>query len=608
MKKALKKILDLETFFQSLPAARVLSRANGEILLVNGMANKLLDIKNSQRWKNLKNLIELVSQYKNEIVKDYPAEGRIIRYHGQYLDLGKNGKFIFVMLSDVTDDWLGERQKDVLEFIASTASQRLPTSEWINSILKRIVVMIGIKSASIMLYNEPSKTLETVYSSAKMKGAALKLNLNEGLAGVSAKNKTSLALYTGIDRAHRKLIYKSPAPGSYLAVPMVIGTKIVGVLTIRDKAGIFFREQDKTFYEIVANRIAITLEYRDLLERLKEDYERLTTVITHTFHGKALLNNNNEIIMANPALAELLEMNLNDLPGKCLDELLPELKNILDPKTEQAEKEIELHSLESRPWVQIGLAKIKRKDGKNTVVTIRDITAEKQLEETKNDFIATATHELRTPLTAILGYLSMINNRPVNLDDKQKTYLQRIGKAAGTLSELVEDLLSVLRIDQEATKFNPEKLKLLPIVKETVHVLETKTAHKKIRIKIPKENYFVHCDVNALQKVILNLIDNAVKYTHRNGRITVKFSPIKAGGKKMIRVSIKDSGVGISKRQQERLFEKFERVQNELSVEAGGTGLGLYITKKLVEQWGGRIKVTSTLRRGSIFTFSIPAY
>lgn len=605
MAKIVKNLPQLAAFFESLSSARVISKPDGEILVINSLAAKLLGKKGSEKWRNLKNLIEVVSLYKNEVIKDYPTDNRIVRYHGQYLDLKKGGTFIYVMLSDVTDDWIGERQKDVLEFIASTASQSLPTEKWIESVLKRIVIMTGITSCNIMLFNREARSLEVAFSSHKITGKPTKLRLNEGLAGISAKQRASLAFYSGINS--KKRLRKSTEPGSFLAVPMVVGPRLIGVFNIKEKAGSFFREQDKAFYELVANRLALSFEFKRLVERLKEDYERLTTVITHTLHGKALLNSRKEIIIANPSFTELLERNIEDVVGKRLDELLPELSSLLAKNQKQTEAELELNSLEAKPWVGVVLAKIRRQEGENTVVTIRDITAEKQLEETKNDFIATATHELRTPLTAIRGYLSMINSRPVNLDDKQKVYLQRIDKASNTLSELVEDLLSVLRIDQQATKLKPEKLKLRPIVKEAVHGLETKITNKKIKVSIPSQNYSVHCDANALQKVVLNLIDNAVKYTPRGGKISVKFAPIRSGAKKLVKVSVKDNGLGIPKRQQQRLFEKFERVQNELSVEAGGTGLGLYITKNLVEQWGGTIKVVSSLGKGSMFTFTIPS-
>ena len=581
----------------------VAANRNGRITGINKMAEKTLGKAGSKHRKFLKDILTMITRSHSEIIRDYPLGERVIRFHGKYVEDGDTSEnLIIVEINDVTDEWRDEKQRDILEYIASGGSQNMTTKMWANALLTRIMIMMKVKGYELFLFDPLTQQLKTFASNYGHPKNKI-IRLGQSIAERSGKLKLPIAKYN---------LKKSPQQGrlntpiSILSVPMVIGQRLLGVVNIIDRANKYFREKDKIFYSIIANHLAIDIEYRSLLERIRVERDRLSTVISNTLHGELLLDNKNHIIMSNSAFAELVDRDIKKIIGRELTEILPETTQVLNKKNREFYKEFELTSLAGKPYIGMSMIRITEKQYENIVVTIRDITAEKRLEQLKNDFISTATHELRTPLTVILGYLSMLNNKNETLDEKQKVYIERIGKASRNLFDLVEDLLSVFRLDQEGSELRPQRLMLMPIVKELIHSLESKISNKKIRISMPQEDYPVYADSKALQRVLLNLIDNAIKYSRQGSKVSVNFTPLKKT--RMVRVDIHDNGIGIPKNEQKKVFEKFHRVPNELSVEAGGTGLGLYITKKLVEQWGGAIELTKSTAKGSTFSFTVPSH
>lgn len=256
---------------------------------------------------------------------------------------------------------------------------------------------------------------------------------------------------------------------------------------------------------------------------------------------------------------------------------------------------------------------------KGVVWNLRDVTerrvAEKvqrenaeQLEKAKTDFISTATHELRTPLTALQGYLSLLEKERDQFKGKETAYIGKIWRATKKLHVIVEDLLSVLRIEERK---EPEikEFSMQDLIREITAEFQTRVMQeKKILLINVSDDCMVSADHEATKKILSNLVDNAIKYTPAGGQIEVFcYREKRAAERGDIIIQVKDNGVGISKKYQGKLFAKFSRVPNPLSVKAGGTGLGLYIVKQLVEMQGGDISVESEEGRGTVFAFTLPA-
>lgn len=232
----------------------------------------------------------------------------------------------------------------------------------------------------------------------------------------------------------------------------------------------------------------------------------------------------------------------------------------------------------------------------------------KTIDKLKDDFVSIASHELRTPMTAIRSYAWMALNRPdVPLSKNLEKYIARILISTERLINLVNDMLNVSRIESGKIEINPEAIDLVSLAKDIIDELYfSKSEEKSIQFKvlekpIPK----VFADPEKLRQVFLNLVGNSLKFTPSGGKITFDFFT----DGKVVETSVSDSGVGISKEDINKLFNKFSRLDNSYTAAAtsGGTGLGLYISKNLVELMHGKIWVNSEgLNKGATFTVSLP--
>jgi len=586
----------LNNFLSDLYFGVVIIDHKNQVLLTNKIARKTLGSRTtSDRWRTVFEIAKITAKTKKHYINDYRKNNRVLRMRTQYIKINPaQPGLIAVSLRDATREWYEQRQNDILSYLTATFADPIPYQEWVKSVLNRIKVLLNTERVEMMLWIKEKKVLQVLVVTGDKKDTPAEIKLGESLPGKSAQRK-ELVTSENFKWAGKKY--------SLLSVPINIGDNLIGVLNIADKKNHFFSQQDISFYEIIANRLATNFEYKRLLDELKQEHNRLTAVVYNTDQGKVLLDENSRVVMANPAFASLIQKNWPNIKNQHIQELLPELSNLIQTNEIRIYNEVRLYGLEGQPWVGVYLAKIKTENGDNTVLTIRDITSEKNLENLKNDFISTATHELRTPLTAIMGYLAMLEDRG-NLDEKQRLYAKRMERASNNLFDLVEDLLSVLRIDEKGPGIKLEKHKILPILQEVSHNLESKARHKKNKVKIPNKNFSVYADASSLQRVLLNLVENAIKYSPAGSIVKVKFTA--PSNKKYLRVDVVDQGVGIPSREQEKIFTKFHRVHNPLSIEAGGTGLGLYITKKFIEQWGGEIWVSSKLGKGSTFSFTVP--
>lgn len=233
----------------------------------------------------------------------------------------------------------------------------------------------------------------------------------------------------------------------------------------------------------------------------------------------------------------------------------------------------------------------------------------KQLDRLKDDFVSIASHELRTPMTAIRSYAWMALHRSdVSLSATLEKYLARILLSTERSINLVNDLLNVSRIESGRVEINPEPVDLLSLVRDIVdEVYYSKSQEKNIRFAVSNQQVpRVLADPEKLREVFLNLTGNALKFTPAGGKITFNF----LSDGKTVDISVSDTGVGISKDDMSKLFHKFSRLDNSYTsaATAGGSGLGLYISKSLVELMHGKIKVYSEgLNKGTTFNVNLPA-
>jgi PAS domain S-box-containing protein len=248
------------------------------------------------------------------------------------------------------------------------------------------------------------------------------------------------------------------------------------------------------------------------------------------------------------------------------------------------------------------------------IAVFRDITREKEEERQKAEFISTASHEMRTPVAAIEGYLGLaMNPQTATIDEKAKSYLQKAHESTQHLGRLFQDLLTVSKAEDARLIPKPSVVDTIALVREIVQGLQQKAHDKGLFLAFkPAESdnegnrkmlpiYYSYADQDQMREVLNNLVDNAIKYT-KQGTVTVDVT----GTNEAITVSVTDTGLGIPPEDVPHLFQKFYRVDNSDTREIGGTGLGLYISRRLTEANNGHIGVNSTYGKGSTFYVQLP--
>ncbi|HEX8932187.1 MAG TPA: ATP-binding protein, partial [Patescibacteria group bacterium] len=378
------------------------------------------------------------------------------------------------------------------------------------------------------------------------------------------------------------------------------------------KSGDEIETLSHSFAEIV-NRL---LQRETSLQQEKSETE---TILQSLTDGVVAVDQSGKIISFNKAAEKATGFAITDVIGKSVDavlhfyqgqELVP-LHEYSD-QTEQNIKQLKnegLH-LSSKDGQKISMALtispvILENQKGGFIIAFHDISRERELEEMKLDFVSMAAHELRTPLTAIRGYASLLQlQNGKQLDSSGKELIKRLVVSGENLGNLIENLLSVSRIERSMFSVDLRPVDLSTTIKNVIDNVRPQANTKKqtITASVADELPVVFADSFRIGQVILNFVANAVNYTQEGGSITVRAEQKDNN----LKISVTDTGRGISKDALQKLFTKFFRVSGSLEQGAKGTGLGLYISKSIVEMHGGQIWVESELGKGSTFAFNLP--
>jgi len=251
-------------------------------------------------------------------------------------------------------------------------------------------------------------------------------------------------------------------------------------------------------------------------------------------------------------------------------------------------------------WLAVAVSRFEG----GIVVTLRDATVEHALERTRSDFVTTASHELRTPLTAVYGSVRTLLEREDSLDEAQRRRLLRvIAQESDHLAQIVDQLLVAAQIDRGQLNLNETECDVAELCSSVVDAAETRKPDSiELDFVAPTQTRPLRCDPPRLKQVLVNLVENAIKYSPEGGRIEVRVSDFTD----RVRIDVLDQGLGIPPSEQGRIFEKFYRLDADMTLGVGGSGLGLYISREIVEQMGGILSVRSRRGTGSTFTVTLP--
>jgi two-component system phosphate regulon sensor histidine kinase PhoR len=364
------------------------------------------------------------------------------------------------------------------------------------------------------------------------------------------------------------------------------------------------------------------------LDRMAEQLnERIRTIVRQRNELETVFSSMSEVVLAvdtderviklNKAGASIFAVNEKDVPGRLLQEVVRnidlqgQIKQIL-AKQEPLEDEIILQDAEGERFLQTNGTPLHDDSGRNigVLVVMNDVTRLRRLENVRRDFVANVSHELKTPITSIKGYVETLLDGAIDQKEEALPFLKIVMKQTNQLSAIIEDLLSLSRIEKQSEHKEVELIaaELCPVVEEAVLTCQMKAMGKKITISTRcQEKLRARINFTLLEQAIVNLVVNAVKYSNDGSEVIVRAEEkVEKDGEKRIIISVQDFGIGIAKKHLPRLFERFYRSDKARSRKLGGTGLGLSIVKHIAQAHGGDVAVQSQEGVGSTFFISLP--
>ena len=346
---------------------------------------------------------------------------------------------------------------------------------------------------------------------------------------------------------------------------------------------------------------------RTQIQSMAEEKQKLNAILQGMGEGVMVVDSDGAVALVNPAFRRMFALG-DDVTGQQLAEVSrnPELLDAYQEHQRKAgdlQREIALQPQGQTlltHWVPLEFDGRRR----GVVAVFHDISDMKKLENMRRDFVANVSHELRTPVTVIKGYAETLLLGALESDPQRaRRFTEVILAHSERLTALINDILTLSRLEAKGAALELTSLDAGPIVRQAVHLLADRAAAEKIdlQVDLPAGLPQVMADPGSLEQVLINLLDNAVKYTPGGGAVRV-FSE-DAGA--YLKIVVADSGVGIAFKDQQRIFERFYRVDEGRSREQGGTGLGLAIVKHIVQLHGGEVAVSSDLGRGAAFSFTL---
>jgi len=423
---------------------------------------------------------------------------------------------------------------------------------------------------------------------------------------VTEVDEAALAAF-GFDERQLEIAH-ALAPRSYVTVPLIArGTVLGSVSLVTAESGRTYGEDDLALALELARHAAIAIDNAQLYAQA-ERRAQASRVLESVGDGVVLIDREDTIRLWNPAAAAIVGLPEADVIGRRIADVIPrwnevaQILPIASTPSEPVRAETTPVEIEGRElWISgSGVAL-----DEGVVYAFRDLTEERLLEKMRAEFVATVSHELRTPLAAIYGSAQTIRRPDLDLDDTIRgELLDVIASESDRLAAIVNDLLLSSQLDAGGP---PVQIESCDATKLAAAVVDSARTHLpdgvEVELDLAEDVPPVVANPGQLRQVLGNLVDNAVKYSPGGGPVLVTVE----NGVGRVRFSVRDRGIGMPASELRRIFEKFYRLDPDMTRGIGGTGLGLYISRELVRRMAGTISVESKLGEGSTFVVELPA-
>jgi two-component system sensor histidine kinase VicK len=396
---------------------------------------------------------------------------------------------------------------------------------------------------------------------------------------------------------------------AYLGVPLTgpEGT-LAGVLSVYSIRPRAWRSEEVEALLALAGNTSAALANAELYSRVSLEKERSVAILANIADGIVAVDRDRRVVLWNAAAEEITGVPQEEAIGRTTMQVLNRELESAEATTRTGQRLVSLQRAGEEVWLSLSEAVMLDPLGAvaGRIFAFRDISADRMIEQVKSDFVAAVSHELRTPLTSIYGFAETLLRQDIPFgDEERRTFLGYIASESERLTEIVDQLLNVARLDAGDLKVELGRIDVGSVVSELVKTVEESGAMNghRFEVDLPDETLAAEADPDKVRQVFNILVENALQYSPGGGTVIL-------GARRnadRVEVRVVDQGIGIPAGERERIFRKFYRAESAARDGAAGTGLGLFIAKELVNAMGGRIWVDSTEGEGSSFSFELPA-
>jgi two-component system NtrC family sensor kinase len=488
---------------------------------------------------------------------------------------------------------------ETLTELARMITASLDLDHVLKSIVHASVELTGAEEGSLMLIDEETGEL---YMRASRNFneefvSTFRLQINDSLIGSVVRTGETVIF----DDNTPQKIKTSYLVHSLIYIPLKLKDQIIGVLGVDNRHNrMSFSQRDIGLLNTMAEYAVIAIENARLFEEVLSERKKLEMIINQIDDGVLVLDHDFRILVINQVAQSILRITGENLIGSPIQiyPIDPEFMEIIKKFDVYLGKSTEINADDERVF-SAHLAKITNI---GYAISFHDITNLKKLDQIKSDFVSTVSHDLRSPLTAILGYVDLVE-RAGPVQELQKNFLDRIQFSVHNITNLVDDLLNLGRIEA-GFDTRKENLDLSIFVHQAIDELNPKFMQSNLRLKIdvPESSHKIFASPIQMRQLLNNLLTNSIKYSESGTSIAISLKE----NEDQIILHLSDEGFGIPASDLPYIFDKFYRSGNIIGTEIPGSGLGLAIVKSIVESHQGRIWVDSTVGKGSTFTIVFP--
>lgn len=498
---------------------------------------------------------------------------------------------------------------------AITSTLRL--SELLSTVMQLASEVMRSEATSLLLLDQSTGELyfDVALGEKGEKLQQVRLKKGEGIAGWVAEHQKA-AVVNDVAKDHRWTQKADKTTQfqtkSILAVPMQVRDKMVGVMEAINRVdGSGFNETDVQVLETFAAQAAVAIENARLFESIRQEKEKMSTILGEMVEGALLLDSEGRVVLANPASHTLIgHQGLEGIQWADIEKMFD-----IKPAWSEVQSSlggaggIEMTRKTAPPLILAGVINQVCNDrGKVTgyLIVFSNVTEERREAQLKKNFLALVSHKLKTPLVAIRGFTPMLLEKPEELTSFQKTAIETIDRNSQQLASLVEKLMWFAALEGESMELTQKSYSVDSVLDIAISDLAPflRTADANIVRDVSLSQLpAVLVDKIWMKEVFRNLIENAVKFNTHTPR------EVRISGKKidhLVEISVSDNGPGIPPEERAKIFNKFYQIEGSFTGQVQGMGLGLALVKRVVDEHRGQVRVDSVLNKGSTFIVSLP--